>query len=71
VLTVMMAVPDPLAIEVGTKAHVGAGVTTGVMPLQDKFTVPLKPLSGAMATVEVADPPAATEAGARADAVIV
>ena len=66
-----MEVPEPLAIEAGMNAHVGAGVTTGVMPLQDRFTVPLKPLSGAMVIVEVADPPAATEAGDSADAVIV
>ena len=71
VLTVNVAVPDPFATEVGTKAHVGAGVTAGVILLQDKFTVPLNPLSGATVMVEVADPPAATEAGVRADAVSV
>ena len=70
-LTVNVAVPDPFATEVGTKAHVGAGVTAGVILLQDKTTVLLKPLSGATLTVEVAVPPAATEAGFRADAVSV
>jgi len=71
VLTVRVALPDPFATEVGAKVHVGAGLTTGVILLQDKFTVVLKPLSGATVMVEVADPPAATEAGFRADAVSV
>jgi len=33
--------------------------------------VPLKPLSGAMVTTEMADPPAATEAGVRVEPAIV
>jgi len=71
VLTVRMEVPEPFAIEAGMNAHVGAGVTIGIMPLQDRFTVPLKPLSGATVIVEVADPPTATEAGDSADAAMV
>lgn len=38
-------------------------MTTGVMP-QVKVTAPLKPLSGATVIVDVAEAPAATEAGA-------
>jgi hypothetical protein len=69
VLTVKTAVPEPPVIDGGTKAHVGAGVTTGVMLLQDRFTVPVKPFRAAMVMVEVAVPAAATEAGASGVAV--
>src|SRR4029077_12015079 len=44
--------------------QVGGEVTTGVM-LQDNATLLLKPFRGATVTVEVADTPAATDAGAR------
>ncbi len=47
VLIVSVEVPEPPEMDAGTKAHVGAGVTTGVMLLHDRFTVPVKPLSGA------------------------
>jgi len=70
VLTVNMEVPEPLVTEPGLSEHVGGRATTGVM-LQDRFTVPLKPFTGAMVIEEVAIPPAATEAGESADAVIV
>jgi hypothetical protein len=62
VLTVRVEVPEPVT-EGGTNAHTAAGVTTGVMLLQDRFTVPLKPFNGAMVIVEVADTPVATVAG--------
>ena len=68
--TVSVEVPEPLAIEFEAKAHVGAGVTTGAM-LQLRLTVPLKPLTGAIVMVEVADPPAATVAGESAEAATV
>ena len=69
--SVSVEVPEPFAIELGTKLQVGAGVTTGAMLLQVRFSAPLKPLSGAMVTPEVEDPPAATEAGDSAEAVSV
>jgi len=71
VVTVSVAVPEPPATEGGTKAQVGAGVTTGVMLLHDSATVPVKLLRGAMVMVEVEVPPATIEAGARAEAAIV
>lgn len=70
-LTVNVDVPEPLGIEGGTNAHVGGEVTTGVMLLHDRFTGPANPLRAVMVIVEVADPPAATEAGEKADAAIV
>jgi hypothetical protein len=63
-------VPAPLGIEAGAKEQVGTEVTTGVM-LQVKLTVPLKPVVGATVIVEVADAPAATEAGDSAEAATV
>lgn len=71
VLTVNAEVPEPLAIELGTNTHVGAGLTTGLTLLQDRLPVPLKPLSGATVIVEVADAPAGTVAGESGDAAIV
>jgi hypothetical protein len=71
VLTVNVEVPEPLAIELGTNTHVGAGLTTGLTLLQDRLTVPLKLLSGATVIVEVADPPGGTVAGQSDDAAIV
>jgi hypothetical protein len=68
---VSVDVPEPFATELGLNEHVGAGVPPPVMPLQAKLTVPLKPLVGAMVIVEVADPPAETEAGESAEAAIV
>ena len=69
-LTVTVEGPEPFATELGLSEHVGGRATTGVT-LQDRFTVPLKPLTGAMVIVEVADPPAAIDAGESADAAIV
>jgi hypothetical protein len=40
------------------------------MLLHDKLNAPLKPFTEVMVTVDVADPPDATEAGERAEAVI-
>jgi hypothetical protein len=65
VLTVKAEFPVPPGIEVGTKAHVGGEATTGVME-QDKATPVVKPFKGATETVDVADDPAATEAGVSA-----
>src|ERR1700730_13235838 len=67
---VSVEVPEPLAIEAGTNAHAGVGVTEGAI-VQDRFTVRLKPLSGAMAIVATADPPAEIEVGESAVAAIV
>jgi hypothetical protein len=69
VLTVSVEVPEPFATEFELNAHLGAGVTVGTMP-QDRLTAPLKPLSGVMVIVEVADPPAETVAGVSAEDVI-
>jgi hypothetical protein len=68
---VSVGVPEPFDTELGLNEHVGAGIPPPVMLLQAKLTVPLKPLVGAMVIVEVADPPAETEAGERAEAAIV
>jgi len=70
VLTVKVDVPEPPATEVGTKLQVGARFTTGVTA-HVRFTALLKPFTGAIVTVEVAVPPAATEAGESAVAVTV
>jgi hypothetical protein len=56
-------------MELGTNAQVGAGVTTGIT-LHVRLTSELKPLMGAAVIVEVADPPAATDAGDSGDAEI-
>ena len=63
--------PEPFVTELGLNEHVGAGVPPPVMLLQTKLTVPLKPLVGTMVIVEVADPPAETEADERAEAATV
>jgi len=63
VLTVRVEVPEPPGTELGLNEHAGARVTVGVMLLQDKLTVPVKPFSRAMVIVEVADAPFATVAG--------
>jgi hypothetical protein len=53
----------PLVVtEAGLSEQVGAGLATVIM-LQPKLTVPLKPPDGARVIVEVADPPAVTDAG--------
>ncbi|MGA8311465.1 MAG: hypothetical protein WB755_15650, partial [Terriglobales bacterium] len=69
--TVSVAVPEPLATELGLNEQEGRGVTEGVIALQDRLTVPLKPFTGAIVIVEVADPPAGTVAGESDDAAIV
>lgn len=66
VLTVSADVPEPPVTEAGTKAQVGADATTGVT-LHDRSTCPVNPLRAVMVMVAVADPPATTEAGVRAD----
>ena len=71
VLTVSVDVPEPPATELGLNEQVGARVPAGVMALQVRPIAPVKPLVGAMVIVEVADPPAETEAGERAEAAIV
>jgi hypothetical protein len=70
VVTVSVDVPEPPATELVLNEHVTAGVTTGVTP-HERFTAPVNPLSGDTLIVEVADPPAATVAGASAGAAIV
>jgi hypothetical protein len=70
VLIVSVDVPELLATEVGANAHVGAGVPPPVTT-QVSVTVPVKPAVEPTVIVEVADPPAATEAGESAPAEIV
>ena len=62
VLTVKVDVPEPPATKVGAKLQVGSRVPAGVTA-QVRVTALLKPLTGAIVMVEVAIPPAATEAG--------
>ena len=71
VVTVRADVPEPPATELGLNEQVGARAPAGETALQVRLTAPVKPLVGAMVIVEVEDPPAATEAGERAAAVIV
>ena len=61
VLTVSVDVPLPLT-EVGLNEHAGGLVTLGVTP-QLNVTIPVNPLVGAMVTVDVAELPAAIDAG--------
>ena len=70
VLTVSVDVPELFATEVGTRAHVGAGVPPPVTA-HVRATVPLKPAVEPMVIVEVADAPGATVAAESAPAVIV
>jgi hypothetical protein len=70
VLIVSVDVPELLATEVGANAHVGAGVPPPVTA-HVSATVPVKPAVEPTVIVEVADPPAATEAGEIAPAEIV
>lgn len=69
--TVRVAVPEPPTTEPGLKEQAGRGVREGAIVLQEKVTLPLKPLLGAMLIVEVADPPAEIVAGESAEASIV
>jgi hypothetical protein len=69
VRTVSVEVPEPVT-ELGANEHVGAGVTAGAM-LQARVTVPLKPFTGEIVTVAVADPPGAMVAGESAVAAMV
>lgn len=69
-LTVSADVPEPLATEAGTNAHVGGDETTGVT-VQVRPTALLNPFVGVIVIVEVADPLAATEAGVRVEAAMV
>jgi hypothetical protein len=71
VLTFSVEVPEPFATELGLNEHAGARVTAGVMLLQDRLTVALKPFIGVMVIVEVADPPAETVAGESGEAATV
>jgi hypothetical protein len=70
VVTVTVDVPEPFATEVGLSEHAGGRITTGVTA-QLKFTALLNPLTGAIVIVDVAIPPAVTEAGVSAEAAIV
>jgi hypothetical protein len=65
VLTVRTDVPLPFATDAGLNEQVAGRETAGVM-LQARLTAPLNPLAGVIVTVEVADEPAATEAGVSA-----
>jgi hypothetical protein len=49
--------------EAGSKVHVGDGVTTGVIALQESVTVPVYPLIGLTVTTAVAPLPACTLEG--------
>lgn len=57
--------PAP-ATDVGLNEQVGPLVTAGLTLLQDSVTVPVNPDNAPMVTVEVAELPAATDAGANA-----
>ena len=70
VFTVSVEVPVPLVIAAVLNEQVGGRLTAGVT-LQVRFTVALKPLTGAIVMVEVAMPPAATVAGVSVDGVMV
>jgi hypothetical protein len=61
--TVSVAGPEPFATEFGLNEQEGAGVAEGAIVLQDRFTLPLKPLIEVMVNVEVDDPPAEIVAG--------
>jgi hypothetical protein len=68
--TVVLTVSVDLPPEIAPNAQVGAGVDAGVMLLQESFTLATlkKPPFGVRVTVDVADPPAVTEDGDRAEA---
>ena len=70
VLTVITEVPEAFGTALGLNEHVAGWLTTGVT-LQVRFTVVLKPATGAIVIVDVADPPAVTEAGVSGDALTV
>jgi hypothetical protein len=55
--TVSVAGPEPFATEFGLNEQEGAGVAERAIVLQDRFTLPLKPLIEVMVNVEVDDPP--------------
>jgi len=57
----------PGFMELGLNEHLGASDGAGVTE-HENDTKPLKPATTAMSIVEVADPPAATEAGVNAEA---
>ena len=63
-MKVSVDVPDPPVTELELNEHVGAGVAAGVTA-HVRFTVPVKPFTGAMVIVEVAVPPFVTVAGER------
>ena len=68
VLTVNVEVPEPPGTEFGLNEHTGLRGTVGVILLHDKLTAPLKPFSGAIDIVEVADDPFGAVAGESGDA---
>jgi hypothetical protein len=68
VLTVRVEVPVPPATELGLNEHVGPRVAAGAT-LHVRLTALLKPFSGEIVIVEVAEAPAAAVAGASGDAV--
>src|SRR5258708_25000352 len=70
VLTVSVEVPVPPGTEAGLSAHVGPRVAAGAT-VQVRATASLKPLTGPIVIVEVADAPGATVAGESAEAAIV
>jgi hypothetical protein len=67
---VTVNVDVPAVTEVGLRLHVGEFAPAGETA-QVRATVPLNPLTAATVTVEVAEPPAFTELGERAAAVMV
>ncbi len=68
--TVKVEVPVPLVTEAGLNAQVGCRVAAGVTA-QVRFTVPVKPFTGAMVMVDVAAPPGVTVAGVGVEATTV
>jgi len=69
VWTVRVDMPEPPVTEAGLNVHVGGRATTGVM-LQERLTLLLKLFCGAIVMVDMAEAPALTDAGVRAEAVM-
>jgi hypothetical protein len=67
VATVRVEVPEPPATEAGLNEHAGGVIVAGeplrVILLQARVTFPPNPPAGTIEIMEVADPPAITDAG--------
>jgi len=57
VVTVIVTLPDPpVTVDEGENVHCGGETELGVSE-QERLTLPVKPFSAVMLTVEVAEPP--------------